>query len=57
LIELGANFDIADTKNQRPIYYAIQQSRYEMCKFLLDKGANLHMEDKKGMTPTHWAKK
>jgi ankyrin repeat protein len=28
-----------------------------MCKFLIDKGANLQMEDKKGMAPTHWAKK
>ena len=28
-----------------------------MVKFLIDKGANLQMEDKKGMTPTHWAKK
>ena len=23
LIDLGANFDISDTKNQRPLYYAI----------------------------------
>lgn len=28
-----------------------------MCKFLIDKGADLQMEDKKGMTPTHWARK
>jgi len=28
-----------------------------MCKFLIDKGANLQKEDKKGLTPTHWAKK
>lgn len=28
-----------------------------MCKFLIDKGANLQMEDKKGMAPTQWAKK
>jgi len=28
-----------------------------MCKFLIDKGADLQMEDKKGMTPTHWANK
>jgi len=28
-----------------------------MCKFLIDKGADLQMEDKKGMTPTHWAHK
>ena len=41
LVDLGANLDITDTKNQRPIYYAIQQGRYEMCKFLIDKGANL----------------
>ena len=56
-MELGAEFDISDTKNQRPIYYAINNNRFEMTKFLLDKGANLQMEDKKGMTPTHWAKK
>ena len=57
MIELGAQFDIADTKNQRPIYYAIQHNRYEMVKFFIDKGTNLSAEDKKGMTPTHWAKK
>ena len=28
-----------------------------MCKFLIDKGANLKLEDKKGMAPSHWAKK
>lgn len=28
-----------------------------MVKFLIDKGANLSMEDKKGITPTMYAKK
>ena len=28
-----------------------------MVKFLIDKGANLQMEDKKGVTPTMYAKK
>jgi len=28
-----------------------------MVKFLIDRGANLQIEDKKGMSPTHWAKK
>ena len=28
-----------------------------MVKFLIDRGTNLQLEDKKGMTPTHWAKK
>lgn len=57
LMDLGAEFDISDTKNQRPLYYAINNNRFEMAKFLIDQGANLQMEDKKGMTPTHWAKK
>ena len=56
-MDMGANFDHADTKSQRPIYYAIKFNRYEMVKFLIDKGANLTMEDKKGFTPTAWAKK
>jgi len=30
MIDLEANFDIADTKNQRPIYYAIQQGRFKI---------------------------
>ena len=46
-----------DTKHQRPIYYAIHHNRYEMVKFLIDKGANLQTEDKKGVTPTMYAKK
>lgn len=28
-----------------------------MVKFFIDKGSNLKGEDKKGMTPSHWAKK
>jgi len=28
-----------------------------MVKFFIDKGTNLTSEDKKGMTPSHWAKK
>ena len=57
MIDLGAEVDIADTKNQRAIYYAIQANRFEMVKFLIDRGANLQVEDKKGMSPTQWAKK
>lgn len=57
LIELGADFDHADTKQQRPLYYAVQHNRFEMVKFLIDRGADLHKEDKKGATPTIWAKK
>jgi ankyrin repeat protein len=57
LIDMGASFDHADTKAQRPIYYAIHQNHFEMVKFLIDKGANLHTVDKKGLAPTHWAKK
>lgn len=57
LIDNGAIFDHADTKNQRPIYYAIQANKFEMVKFLIDKGADLSMEDKKGISPSAWAKK
>jgi len=57
LIDLGADFDHADTKKQRPLYYAIQHNRFEMVKFLVDKGADISTEDKKGVTPTMWAKK
>ena len=57
LIDLGALIDQTDSKNQRPIFYAITQNRYEMVKFLIDKGADIKTEDKKGMSPTNWAKK
>ena len=30
-----------DSKNQRPIYYAIRHNRFEMVKYLIDKGADL----------------
>ena len=57
LIELGADIDHNDTKNQRPLYYAIQHDRHEMTKFMIDRGVNLNAGDKKGVTPTMWAKK
>ena len=54
---MGAGFDHEDTKNQRPIYYGIYHNRFEMVKFLIDKGADLKMKDKKGATPTQYAQK
>lgn len=57
LISMGALFDHADTKHQRPIFYAIQANKYETVKYLLELGASLTQEDKKGVTPTDHAKK
>ncbi len=57
LVDNGATFDESDSQNKRPIYYAIQQDKYDMVKYLIEKGADLISEDKKNMTPTHWANK
>lgn len=53
----GAQHDFVDLKLQRPIYYAIQHERYNVVEWLIEKGIDLKTEDKKKMTPTHWAKK
>ena len=57
LINMGASHDHIDNKLQRPIYYAVQLERYNIVEYLLGKGVDLTLEDKKGQTPTHWAKK
>ena len=57
LVGRGAHHDHVDNKLQRPIYYAIQLERYSIVEYLLGKGVNLGLEDKKNMTPTQWAKK
>jgi len=57
LIDSGALIDQTDTKNQRPIFYAIMHNKYEMLKFLIDKGSDVSKEDKKGLNPATVAKK
>ena len=57
LASRGAQHDFVDHKLQRPIYYAIQNERYNVIEWLLEKGIDLKTEDKKRMTPTHWAKR
>ena len=57
MISRGAHHDHVDNKQQRPIYYAIHDEKFNIVEYLLEKGVDLYREDKKNMTPTHWAKK
>ena len=44
-------------KKQRPIYYAILSDKYDMVKFLIDRGADLRTVDKKNQSPALYAKR
>ena len=57
LASKGANHDHVDNKLQRPLYYAIHSERYNIIEYLIEKGVDIKGEDKKGFTPTTWAKK
>jgi ankyrin repeat protein len=57
LVAAGANPDIVDNNGQTPIFYAIRFNKFEMVEYLIQRGVNIKIEDKRGSTPAHWAKK
>ncbi len=42
---------------QTPLFYAAREGHLDMCKVLIDAGADALMQDNLHKTPTHYAKK
>lgn len=61
-LELGANPNFKNKKDQTSIHFAAEQGNWDIINLLLNKGANLNAQDKWGQTPLayaaengHWA--
>ncbi|XP_059470956.1 ankyrin-3-like isoform X1 [Neocloeon triangulifer] len=55
LLSRGADVNICDNDNITPLIIAVRFSSREMCRFLVDNGADLSAEDNKGNDALHWA--
>ena len=44
-----------DLIKQTPLHWAARSGRYEMCKLLIEKGADVNAKSNDGSTPLHWA--
>ncbi len=52
LIKHGAVIDWQDTKKRTPLHHAVIFGHLEAIKLLLERGANPHLTDEKGLTPS-----
>ena len=57
LLEAGANPNICDIRNVSPLLLAIEVDNIEICKLLIDSGADVHIRDNNGSTLLHYAAK
>lgn len=62
LIELGVDVNLLDTERVRyrhgtPLHCAVGQRKFGTVRFLLENGADLHIQDVYGVTPIEMAKK
>ncbi|ARE67600.1 SWPV1-034 [Shearwaterpox virus] len=55
LIQCNADIDIIDKNNRTPLFYAVKNNDYEMVKLLLNKGANVNIQDSIGYSCLHIA--
>lgn len=56
LLMHGANPNICDVNKQTPLHIAIKHKKYELIHLLLRYGADIHHEDKDGVSPLMLAK-
>ena len=47
--------NLRDYKRWTPLFYACATNDYEIVRYLLQKGANVNLKDRKSMTPLHVA--
>lgn len=52
--EKGA-VNLVDRRSYTPLFYASVLDDGEICKYLLDQGARVDIQDKEGFSPLHWA--
>lgn len=38
-----------------PLHFAVEYGRHELVEYLLERGANLYLQDRNGSTPLHLA--
>ncbi|MDN5247702.1 MAG: ankyrin repeat domain-containing protein [Wolbachia endosymbiont of Tyrophagus putrescentiae] len=57
LIAAGISINVKNENNNTPLFFAVQDNRYELVKTLLEKGAKVDIVDKNGFTIFHYALK
>ncbi|XP_043469324.1 uncharacterized protein LOC122503007 [Leptopilina heterotoma] len=55
LIEVGANVDVKDGREQTPLFYAVESKQIEIAEMLLKAKANVNAKDCKNMMPINFA--
>lgn len=55
LLKFGADVELANADNEKPLHWAVQSGSAEICRLLIDKGADIDAEDSLGATPLLWA--
>ena len=56
LIDYGPYLNIKDFKGRTPLYIGVINNHKDICRYLLNKGGNAYLKDKKGLTPADVAK-
>jgi len=55
LIEQKVDLDVKDITGQTPLHLAASMDRVEVCRLLVQAGAEPHIPDDNGMKPWFWA--
>lgn len=55
LVGEGADIELRDKRNRSVIFFAIEENYEGLCKFFIEKKANLHVTDLNGDTPSKFA--
>lgn len=55
LMEYGANLNVTDKRNRRPLHYACHRGNIDLVEFLLRNGADTTAKDRDGLRPVAYA--
>jgi len=56
LVDYGPYHNQKDYKGRTPLYLAVVNNHKDICSYLLNKGANIYLKDKNGLSPADVAK-
>ena len=56
LVDYGLYHNQKDYKGRTPLYHAVVNNHKDICSYLLNKGANIYLKDKNGLSPADVAK-